>query len=183
MVALHGVRPPRAELLALAADLGSDVPFALTGGTALGMGRGERLLPLRLAEPLRALVAVPDWRVSTADAFRRLDTAKYDLTGWKRTLRFAASLGRKQVTAFQAIRLGNDFEKVLMHRRQDFEELLAGLGTAGLLEPHLTGSGSAVFGVVPKGASVRAIAGRFPGREPLYQVRSTVKGLRIVKLG
>lgn len=183
MLALHGLRPPRAELLALAADLGSDVPFALTGGTALGMGRGERLRPLRLAAPLRALVAVPDWRVSTADAFRRLDAAKYDLTGWKRTLRFAASLGRKQVTAFQAVRLGNDFEKVLAHRRRDFEELLAGLGTAGLLEPHLTGSGSAVFGVVPEGVPVRAIAGRFPGREPLYQVRSMVKGLRIVKLG
>ena len=56
-------------------------------------------------------------------------------------------------------------------------------GTAGLLEPHLTGSGSAVFGVVPEGVPVRAIAGRFPGREPLYQVRSMVKGLRIVKLG
>lgn len=183
MLALYGARPPRAELLALAADLGSDVPFALTGGTALGMGRGERLEPLRLAAPFRALVAVPDWRVSTADAFRRFDAAKYDLTGWKRTLRFAASLGRKQVTAFQAVRLGNDFEKVLLHRRQDFEDLLAGLGTAGLLEPHLTGSGSAVFGVVPEGVPVRAIAGRFPGREPLYQVRSTGKGLRISKLG
>lgn len=183
MLALHGVRRSRAELLALAADLGSDVPFAITGGTALGMGRGERLRPLRLAAPLRALIAVPDWRVSTSDAFRRLDETKYDLTGWKRTLRFAASLGRNQVTAFQAMRLGNDFEKVLRHRRQDFEGLLAGLGTAGLLEPHLTGSGSAVFGVMPEGVSVRAIAGRFPGREPLYQVRSTVKGLRIVQLG
>jgi 4-diphosphocytidyl-2-C-methyl-D-erythritol kinase len=183
MLALHGMRPLRAELLALAADLGSDVPFALTGGTALGMGRGERLRPLRLAAPLRALVAVPDWRVSTAEAFRRLDAAKYDLTGWKRTLRFAASLGRKQVTAFRAMRLGNDFEKVLLHRRRDFEELLAGLGTAGLLEPHLTGSGSAVFGVVPAGVQVREIAGRFPGPEPLYQVRSMGKGLRIVELG
>jgi 4-diphosphocytidyl-2C-methyl-D-erythritol kinase len=81
------------------------------------------------------------------------------------------------------MRLGNDFEKVLKDRKQDFEDLLAGLGTAGLLEPHLTGSGSAVFGVVPEGVPVRAIAGRFPGREPLYQVRSMVKGLRIVMLG
>ena len=183
MLALHGLRPPRAELLALAADLGSDVPFALIGGTALGMGRGERLMPLRLVAPLRALVAVPDWRVSTADAFRRLDAGKYDLTGWKRSLRLAASLGRKPLTAFRVMRLGNDFEKVLMHRRRDFEDLLAGLGTAGLLEPHLTGSGSAVFGVVPKGVSVRAMAGRFPGREPLYQVRSMGKGLRLVELG
>ncbi len=179
MLALHGVRLVRADRLALAAELGSDVPFAVTGGTALGLGRGERLEPLRLAEPLQAVVAVPSWRVSTAAAYRRLDESKYRLTRWGRTLRFAASLGRKQVTPFQGMRLGNDFEEVLGHRRRDFEDLRATMRRAGLLDPHLTGSGSGVFGVVPEGASVREIAGRFPGREPLYQVRSVGKGLRI----
>lgn len=182
LFALHGLRPARERRLELAAELGSDVPFAITGGTALGLGRGERLEPLVLAAPLLAIMAVPEWRVSTAAAFRRLDEAKYGLTGWKRTLRFAASLGRKQVTAFQALRLGNDFEEVLGHRRHDFEALRADLRRAGLLEPHLTGSGSGVFGMVPKGASVRAIAGRFAGREPLYRVRSVGKGLRIARL-
>lgn len=181
MLALHGLRLPRQRRIELAAELGSDVPFAITGGTALGLGRGERLVPLRLATPLRAVVAVPDWRVPTAEAFRRLDEAKYGLTGWKRTLRFASSLGRKRVTAFQSLRLGNDFEKVLGHRRHDFEVLRAGLRRAGLLEPHLTGSGSGIFGMVPKGVSVRAIAGRFAGREPLYRVRSKGKGLRIAR--
>lgn len=181
MLALHGLRPGLPERLALAAELGSDVPFALFGGTALGMGRGERLRRLRLASSFRAIVAVPHWRVPTAGAFRSLDEAKYGLTGWKRTLRFAASLGRKRVTALSALRLGNDFEKVLEHRRHDFEALRAGLRGSGLLEPHLTGSGSGVFGVVPEGASVREIAGRFPGREPLYQVRSVGKGLRIAR--
>lgn len=179
MFALHGLRPARAERIALAAELGSDVPFSITGGTALGTGRGEVLQPVRLAAPFRAVVAVPDWRVSTADAFRRLDEAKYGLTQWRRTLRFAASLGRKRVTAFLALRLGNDFEAVLEHRRHDFAALCAQLRKAGLRQPHLTGSGSGVFGVVPEGASVRAIAGRFAGREPLYPVRSVGKGLRI----
>ena len=181
MLALYGLRLSRERRLELAAELGSDVPFAITGGTALGLGRGERLAPLRLAGPFRALVAIPEWRVSTAEAFRRLDEAKYDLTGWKRSLRLAASLGRKQVTPFQALRLGNDFEKVLGHRRVDFEALRMGMRRVGVLEPHLTGSGSGIFGMVPKGASVRAIAGRIPGREPLYQVRSVGKGLRIAR--
>ena len=44
--ALWGTDLPHADLLALAAALGSDVPFALTGGTALGTGRGERLAPV-----------------------------------------------------------------------------------------------------------------------------------------
>ena len=45
--ALYGVRVPLADRLALGAELGSDVPFALLGGTALGLGRGERLTRLR----------------------------------------------------------------------------------------------------------------------------------------
>lgn len=181
MLALHGRRLPRARRVALAAELGSDVPFAITGGTALGLGRGERLEPLRLARPLRAIVAVPHWRVSTAGAFRRLDEVKYGLTGWQRLLRLAASLGRKQVTAFQAMRLGNDFEVVLGQRRHDFDVLRARMVRAGLLEPRLTGSGSGIFGIVPEGAPVREIAGRFPGREPIWLVRSVGKGLRIVR--
>ncbi len=44
--ALWGTETPREELLALAAELGSDVPFALLGGTALGSGRGEIVTPL-----------------------------------------------------------------------------------------------------------------------------------------
>lgn len=179
MLALHGRRLPRPGLLALAAELGSDVPFAVTGGTALGLGRGEILRPLRLAGTLRAVVAMPRWRVATRDAFRRLDRAKYGLTGWRRTLRWAATLGRKQVTAFHALRLGNDFEEVLCENLQDFEVLRAGLRRAGLLEPHLTGSGSGVFGMVPKGASVRRVADAFTGSEPLYAVRSVGRGLRV----
>ncbi len=44
--ALWGTRTPREELAELAAELGSDVPFALVGGTAVGSGRGELVAPL-----------------------------------------------------------------------------------------------------------------------------------------
>ena len=50
---LYRVKISREQLLRLALELGSDVPFALHGGTALGRGRGERLTPLRLARPFR----------------------------------------------------------------------------------------------------------------------------------
>lgn len=179
VLALHRVRLSLERRLALAAELGSDVPFAVFGGTALGLGRGERLRRLRLRESFRALVVVPSWRVSTGDAFRAMNRTKYGLTRWERTLRSAAVLGRKQVTPFQAARLGNDFEKVLGNRRQDFEGIRDALRVAGLLEPHLTGSGSGVFGILPDGTSVRRVAGRVPCHEPLYAVRSVGRGLRI----
>jgi 4-diphosphocytidyl-2-C-methyl-D-erythritol kinase len=92
--ALYGVRVPLGHRLALGGQLGSDVPFALFGGTALGLGRGERLTRLRPGRPFRALIAVPRWRVPTARAFREIDRSRYGLTRWKAKLRFARSAGR-----------------------------------------------------------------------------------------
>jgi len=179
MLALHRRKLPRVKQLAFALQLGSDVPFAATGGTALGLGRGERLTRLRLRSPFRAVIAMPSWRVSTAEAFRRHSLARNSLTPWVHHLRFAATVGRQRVEALSLIRRGNRFEQLLGQRRRDLESLCARLRAAGLLEPHLTGSGSAVFGVVPRGVSVREIVDRFSGDEPLYAVRSAGRGLRL----
>src|SRR5262249_45195322 len=67
--ALHGIAIPRARLMEMAGALGSDVPFAVRGGTALGLGRGERLRALRPVAPFRALVVVPAWSIETRAAF------------------------------------------------------------------------------------------------------------------
>ncbi len=179
MLALHGRRLSRGARIEYALQLGSDVPFAATGGTALGLGRGERLRPLRLRSPFRAVVAMPAWRVSTPEAFRRHDTVRNPLTPWGHHRRFAATVGRQRVEALSLIRRGNRFEQLLGRRRRDLESLRARLRAAGLLEPHLTGSGSAVFGIVPRGASVREIVERFRGDEPLFVVRSIGRGLRL----
>ena len=179
LLALHGRTLSRAKRIAYALELGSDVPFALTGGTALGEGRGERLRALRLRSPFRAVIAMPDWAVSTAAAFRRHDRARKPLTPWEHHLRFAVAVGRQRVEALSLIRRGNRFEQLLGQRRRDLESLRARLRAAGLLEPHLTGSGSAVFGVVPGGVPVREIVARFTGDEPLFAVRSSGRGWRL----
>ena len=165
------------ERLALGAELGSDVPFALYGGTALGLGRGERLRRLRLAAPFRAVVAVPRWRVETARAFRALDRRKYGLTRWPLNLRFSEALGRDAVTPNHALRLGNAFEKVLGGQRSGFLSLCARLRHAGAEEPHLTGSGSAVFGILPATFQASRFVHRFVGDETIYLVRSRGRGL------
>jgi 4-diphosphocytidyl-2-C-methyl-D-erythritol kinase len=174
---LYGVRWSLPERLAMGAELGSDVPFALYGGTALGLGRGERLRRLRLAAPLRAVVAVPTWRIETARAFRVLDRRKYGLTGWPLNLRFAEALGRDAVTPKHASRLGNAFEKVLGEQRSGFLSLCARLRHAGAEEPHLTGSGSAVFGILPATLQASRFVDRFVGDETIYLVRSRGTGL------
>lgn len=179
LYALHGRTLTRARRLRYALQLGSDVPFALSGGTMLGTGRGEVLSALQLVAPFRAVVAMPKWRVSTAEAFRRHDAGRNPLTPWKHHLRFASTVGRQRVEALRLMRRGNRFEELLGRHRRDLDSLCARLRAAGLLEPHLTGSGSAVFAILPRGASAREIVGRFSGDEPLYEVRSVAKGLRL----
>jgi len=176
---LYGIRLGRPERIELAAALGSDVPFAVTGGTALGLGRGERLHRLRLARPFRALIAVPTWRVSTASAFARIDRGKYGLTGWTAKLRSGQSLGREGVTTDRVLRLGNTFESVLGRRRSDFESLRTRLRAAGAAQPRLTGSGSAVFGILEPGSAVDSVVTRFRGNERLFVVRSVLGGVRV----
>lgn len=182
MAALYGLRPRRARLMTLAAGLGADVPFALFGGTALGLGRGERLERLRLAEPFHAVLAVPRWRIPTAAAFERIDRAKYGLTRWHAGLRSLQALRRKPVRATDALRRGNDFEDVLGEFRARFDSLSHRLAAAGLSCVRMTGSGSAVYGVAASEAEARRIIGRVNGSEPLYLVRSTGAGLLLRKL-
>jgi 4-diphosphocytidyl-2-C-methyl-D-erythritol kinase len=67
-VALSG--PARLEV---AAEVGSDVPLFLLGGTVLGLNRGEEVYPLPDSPPLHCVVALPDIGVSTALAFQQLD--------------------------------------------------------------------------------------------------------------
>lgn len=179
MAALHGVRMSRERRLALAAELGSDVPFALAGGTALGLGRGDRLSPLTLERPFRALIAVPAWDVPTPLAFRRFDRAKYGLTAWTTKLRFGQSIGRKRLRLGRLAGFGNSFENVLGSHRAEFEALCRRLRVAGVEGPRLTGSGSAVFGLIPPHGSASRIVARFAGGEALYVVRSRRTGVRI----
>jgi 4-diphosphocytidyl-2-C-methyl-D-erythritol kinase len=176
---LHGLALSRARRREIGLRLGADVPFAVLGGTALGLGRGERLRRLRLKRPFRAVIAVPRWRVSTAWAFRRIDQGKYGLTAWDAKLRFAQALASDEVTALVGQRLGNTFELALGNRGRDLASLQRRMSAAGLDAPRMTGSGSAVFGILPARTSAKTVLGRFVGDERLYVVRSASTGARI----
>jgi 4-diphosphocytidyl-2-C-methyl-D-erythritol kinase len=70
---LWRTRTPREELLELAAELGSDVPFALVGGTALGTGRGERVAPLMTQGEYWWVVLESQLGLSTPAVYREFD--------------------------------------------------------------------------------------------------------------
>jgi hypothetical protein len=71
--ALWGTGLGRAELAILAARVGSDVPFALMGGTALGTGRGERITPAMVGGVFHWVLAISDQGLATPAVYAKLD--------------------------------------------------------------------------------------------------------------
>ncbi|MFE0451969.1 4-(cytidine 5'-diphospho)-2-C-methyl-D-erythritol kinase [Streptomyces sp. NPDC058914] len=71
--ALWGTRASRDELLDICAELGSDVPFSLVGGAALGTGRGEKLTALEVGGTFHWVFAMAERGLSTPAVFREFD--------------------------------------------------------------------------------------------------------------
>lgn len=140
--------PP--ALLDLAAQLGSDVPFFLVGGTALAMGRGDELYPLADAARLHVVVIKPAFEVSTADAYRWFDQ---DPVSGSHASGQVAEIGWP--TGF--LRLVNDLQAPVTRRHPEIAEIVAELTAAGALAAMMSGSGSSVFGVFAKPPRPRAL--------------------------
>jgi 4-diphosphocytidyl-2-C-methyl-D-erythritol kinase len=71
--ALWGTGLAREDMLVLAAQLGADVPFAFTGGTAIGTGRGDQLSPALAKGTFQWVLAVSDFGLSTPAVYSELD--------------------------------------------------------------------------------------------------------------
>jgi 4-diphosphocytidyl-2-C-methyl-D-erythritol kinase len=149
--ALHAVNSlaanavPRAEILQLAARLGSDVPFFASGAPlALGWGRGERLFRLPAPPAAAVLLVIPPFAVSTPAAYAKLDALGH-ATGW----RGAVVLEAEALATWGAIgRLGgNDFESVIFGQYPDLKLAFERLAGTGPLLVRLSGSGGALFAI------------------------------------
>ncbi|MFC3298625.1 4-(cytidine 5'-diphospho)-2-C-methyl-D-erythritol kinase [Arthrobacter agilis] len=74
--ALWGSGFSRDELAKIAVDLGADVPFALVGGTAVGLGVGDLLTPAISKTPLHLVLVTSDYGLSTPEVYRTLDALR-----------------------------------------------------------------------------------------------------------
>ena len=136
---------PRHELLQMAARLGSDVPFFISGGTlALGWGHGERLLRLPALPAAPALVLVPPVGVGTADAYRWVDQAT--ATG---SHRGAVALDLDALSTWGNLgrMAGNEFESVVFGKHGEVRSAFEALAGTHPLLCRMSGSGSAIFAV------------------------------------
>ena len=142
---LAGNAIPRHELLQLAARLGSDVPFQLSGARlAVGWHRGERLLQLPPLPPAPGLILVPPSGVGTGDAYRWLDGARTEPVR-----RGAVLLDLDSVSSWGDVArmAGNDFEAPVFAQRPAVRTAFEKLVGTGPMLCRMSGSGSAVFAV------------------------------------
>jgi len=171
-------RLPRARLLALAQELGSDVPFFLGTSPALATGRGEVLRPLKtLAPPLRLIVVASEVPIPTAWAYAKYAIPKSRLTRWKRIVRLLQLRAEVIVRSKVKLNFYNDLESAVLPRVPAVREALAALRTSGMKVALMSGSGSAVFGRVASLRSLRRIAAELSDKgHRVYVARSVRAG-------
>ena len=162
---LTGQRVPLPQLLEIGRALGSDVPFFLFGGRALGVGRGDEIYPqLDLPRHTILVVSPRDISVSTVEAYARLDRLNRPAsTGL--TKRAAASKLRSFCALCwspQGIALSNDFERAVFRWHSRLGRIRRDLLEQGAAGASLAGSGSAVFAIFRNPAQARRAARKFP---------------------
>ncbi|OEJ32324.1 4-(cytidine 5'-diphospho)-2-C-methyl-D-erythritol kinase [Streptomyces subrutilus] len=139
--ALWGLDTPRAELLDICAELGSDVPFSLVGGAALGTGRGELLTPVE-AGAFHWVFAVADGGLSTPAVFREFDrlTAGTRIPEPEASPALLAALASGDPDAL-APALANGLQAAALSLRPALAKTLAAGTEAGALAALVSGSG------------------------------------------
>jgi 4-diphosphocytidyl-2-C-methyl-D-erythritol kinase len=161
------------DRLRLAAEVGSDVPLFLIGGTVLGLGRGEQVYPIQDLPSLHCVVATPEIGVSTPAAFAdwdnkkatskltpdegsvKIDSFSQSLFEWLGSRSFSPTgVPRQGWDRAEALLLGlvrtgmeNDFESVVFPKHPALREVKRTLEKAGARYASLSGSGSTVYGL------------------------------------
>jgi 4-diphosphocytidyl-2-C-methyl-D-erythritol kinase len=151
LVRLWRVEVSERELFQLAASLGSDVPFFLIGGTALGVGRGEEVYPIEEAEAEHLLLVNPGFAVETAVAYAKLS---------RLTMKDAARIIPFTLFAAKAIRelplaASNDLEEIVSAAHPEIAEVKRELLSLGARRALMSGSGATVFGVFDNSETIK----------------------------
>lgn len=161
---------PAQELQELGAELGSDVPFCVTGGTALATGRGEKLTPIQNPPQCWVILAKPPINVSTAEVYGRVRANQ--IAVHPSALRMQQAIEAGDFSAVCA-GLGNVLEDVTLKLHpevQQLKEAMVKLGADGVL---MSGSGPTVFGLVSRQSKVARIYNGLRGFcKEVYAVRS-----------
>ncbi|MDQ3923338.1 MAG: 4-(cytidine 5'-diphospho)-2-C-methyl-D-erythritol kinase [Actinomycetota bacterium] len=141
---LFGLGLSDSELRGVGLRVGTDVPFCVSGGTAVGEGIGEVLSPLPAPPPHTFVVAKPVGGVGTAEIYRAYD--EQPRVGSTFVARITKALRMGDLAAL-AKGLGNDLAPVTKGLVPEVQALEEELLLAGAIGVSMTGTGTAVFGI------------------------------------
>ena len=133
-------------LAELGAQVGSDVPFCVVCGTAMVEGRGERLRKLADMPDCVFVICKPDFSCSTADLYRKLDEnaiAKRPDNQLMESALLSGDLGKVAEQVF------NVFDPVVTAEHLELNYIKSIMNSYGAIAQQMTGSGSAIFGIMP----------------------------------
>jgi 4-diphosphocytidyl-2-C-methyl-D-erythritol kinase len=132
------------DIRAAARSLGADVPYFFEGGAVLGLDRGDLLFPLAEPAPASVVLVLPDFGVSTSDAFGWFDR-RQEVGPPPRRKRAAPH--RDAALAIDGGEMVNDLEAAVVARHPEIGRIVLTLRRAGASQAAMSGSGSAVFGL------------------------------------
>jgi 4-diphosphocytidyl-2-C-methyl-D-erythritol kinase len=154
---LWGAALDAREIHDVGLEVGSDVPFCLTGGCARGTGRGDVLSPIEVPNPIWFVVAVTGIPLATGDVYAAWDGVGpgYEPDGGAA----AAALRAGDVRRVAAL-LHNDLEAAALRLRPELADKKEVLVAAGALGACMSGSGPALFAVAAGAGHAREVAVR-----------------------
>jgi 4-diphosphocytidyl-2-C-methyl-D-erythritol kinase len=174
----------RDELIEKAAELGSDVPFALHGGTALGTGRGERIIPVLARHTYHWVIALDHRGLATPEVYTELDRLRANSSPLRAgavepVLEALASGDPRQL----ALLLGNDLQAAAISLRPTLRRTLRAGVAAGALAGMVSGSGPSCAFLCMDGDSAVRVAAELAGAGVCRTVRvahGPVPGAKLV---
>jgi 4-diphosphocytidyl-2-C-methyl-D-erythritol kinase len=157
--ALWGLDSPRSELLAICAELGSDVPFSLVGGAALGTGRGEQLTELEVGGEFHWVFAVADGGLSTPAVYAEFDRLNEGVAvpAPAASAPLLEALRTGDAAALAAA-LANDLQPAALSLRPSLADTLTAGTSAGALASLVSGSGPTTAFLTKDEESAGAVA-------------------------
>ncbi len=177
----------RAELESLAAELGSDVPFSLHGGTALGVGRGDQRSPVLSRGTYSWVFALADGGLSTPAVYAELDRYRAELPRPELlpASDVLAALSRGDASALGDA-LANDLEIPALRLRPRLARVLEAGRECGAIGAVVSGSGPTCAFLARDAADAVRLAGELAAADVCRAVRSAsgpVHGVRLVDPG
>lgn len=165
---LWEIKTDNSELSEIGAKLGADVPFFLTGGTALGTGLGTEIEVLPDVPKTLLLIVTPDENVPTGEAYKALGASP--LTNENSNSILEICRFEAENADFLQTGLHNDFEKTIFRLRPEIARVKRELLQTGASSALLSGSGASVFAIFDNIESRHQARELFNRSEPTWKV-------------